>query len=255
MRSNWERLRSDLLQAACCLQASQEFRSMRDLLPIFQDFSDPCSLAAYLHKASGDLDHKDEVLRTLVECVQAEVWADTASITLWLSLWPGLDAIYQRRRSAFSASADDLTSLISEEFTRQVAYLDLGSVRRVAATLIRNIDRNVLRAWHRSRPREVLWNDERSARCTGQADVSTVNEPSRPPSASPDVISAWLDAVIGRDAQFVAAIAVMELTKNEAATQFGLEPATARKRYQRALERLREEIANHVSHRAFQTGV
>jgi RNA polymerase sigma-70 factor (ECF subfamily) len=228
---------------------------MRDLLPIFQDFSDPCSLAAYLHKASGDLDHKDEVLRTLVECVQAEVWADTASITLWLSLWPGLDAIYQRRRSAFSASADDLTSLISEEFTRQVAYLDLGSVRRVAATLIRNIDRNVLRAWHRSRLREVLWSDERSASGKAQAEALRVIEPARSPSTSPAVILAWLDAVIGRDAELVAAIAVMELTRTEAAAQFGLEPATVRKRYQRALERLREEIASHVSHRAFQTGV
>src|SRR5690606_24257308 len=93
------------------------------------------------------------VLGALVTMAQRREHPELASALLWLGLWPGLDAIYRRRLRFFIGEPDELAADLTGAFTELVARLDLGSVRRVAATLVLSTERDLMtrrkRIWAR----------------------------------------------------------------------------------------------------------
>ena len=59
---------------------------------------------------------------------------------------------------------------------------------------------------------------------------------------------AWLEPIVGADAELLLAVLVLDETQREAGHRLGLSHEAARKRFQRALTRLREHLSTSLSH-------
>ena len=107
----------------------------------------------------------------------------------------------------------------------------------VAATNARRaIQRNIERDMIRARKREVLWDREvaEEYRVTCEGSVSDA-----PAAASKILLRNDLVELIGADAALVIRVAIDGFTQAEAAAELGIPMEAARKRYQRAMKRLR----------------
>lgn len=266
MRASWEALHAGLDRSVRTLQAAQAFQQAKQQHPALAGFDEPKQLVAHLTSKAGDLDEKDRLLGTLVTLVQRREHHDLAGALLWLGLWPGLDAVYRRRLRHFLDQPDELVAELAEAFSELVERLDLTAVHRVAATLVRSAERDVMdrrkRRWaeaHRDlegEPNEPLrdpegdifsasWFDKVSLQRWAASDHEL-------PSLSFDedvaVLRAWLEPVVGADAELLLAVLVLDETQREAGERLGLSHEAARKRFQRALGRLREHLATSLSH-------
>ncbi len=107
----------------------------------------------------------------------------------------------------------------------------LGRITRVAATLLRNLERDLRRLYIR---------DDQAARLSVDMDkvehVLVEREVDRP-----DVILSAAQAALGEDGALLVAVHIAGFTQKEAADQLGISHEAARKRCQRALSRLREQ--------------
>ena len=235
MRSLWLSLHERLVLSTEDLTFQQQFRALTQSHPALGPFADPGALVEWLHGREAGPDEKNRVLAALVAAARAGGAAGgTAQTLLWLALWPGLDAVHRRKSRFFRAAPEELVSEIAGRFTAEIARLDLSRVRRVAATLVRNVERDV----------RAL-----------SGPVSADEPPDEPTPTSllglPDGVDAeWathllgerLRAWIGADADIVIAIAVIGETSDEVAARLGMSPSAVRKRYRRALARLRERL-------------
>jgi RNA polymerase sigma-70 factor (ECF subfamily) len=144
MRAGWEALHASLKASVMTLKANQQMKEVGASHAVLARFDCPEAPVAYLTEKGGDLDEKDAIYATLVTAVQsAPSWADLAQALLWLGLWPGLDAVYRRRLRHFLENPEHLVGDVSSVFTTLIRRIDLGGVRRLAATLVRNVDRDV----------------------------------------------------------------------------------------------------------------
>jgi RNA polymerase sigma-70 factor (ECF subfamily) len=266
MRASWEALHAGLDRSVRTLQADQAFQQLKQQHPELSGFDEPQQLVAHLTSKAGDLDHKDRVLGTLVRTVQQREHQGLASALLWLGLWPGLDAVYRRRLRHFLDQPDELAAQLAEAFTELVARLDLEAVHRVAATLVRSTERDVMerrkRGWAEeshglggepNEPLRDLEGDLFSARWFDKASVERWHASDHGlPRLSFDedvaVLRAWLEPIVGGDAELLVAVLVLDETQREAGERLGLTHEAARKRFQRAFGRLREHLANSLSH-------
>lgn len=207
-------------------------------------FADPAALFDALHGPGGDPAVRNAILAALVRRAQAGV--EAAGTVLLLVLWPGLDAVHRRLLRHFRGEPDVLVSDIAGRVVAGIHGLDLTRVNRVAATLIRNCERDIVRglhrAWAESR-RHITVDDE--AVC-GSRDGPEFGLPA---DLGADYAAARLvdliEPVVGADALLVVTIAVTGERQHTASEMFGLGAEAGRKRYQRALRRLRvalEEI-------------
>lgn len=179
MRARWEALHEALVRFMSTLAADRQFLHARSVTHELARFDSAAGLLEVLTSRDGDLDEKDAIYVALVRAVQERVaWSSFAMHALWCGLWPGLDAVYRRRLHGFGGEADELTSAMSSTFTTLVGRLALHRVRRVAATLIRSTERDLME--HRRRqvilvPREHLEDVdeveaiETSPRCWGSS--------------------------------------------------------------------------------------
>ena len=145
MRARWAALHSSLRAAVRSLQFDLEFHEAKRHHALLAAFSDPGRVIAYLHRHEGDLDEKDRLLGLLVHLAQRRQHRDLATTLLWLGLWPGLDAVYRRRLKYF-CDPDELVSELASAFVALVERLNLSTVTRVAATLVRSTERDVMAA-------------------------------------------------------------------------------------------------------------
>jgi len=262
MRASWEALHAGFDRSVRTLQAKQSFQKAKAHHPALVRFAQPHKLVEHLTSKSGELDEKDRIFGTLVTLVQRREQHELANALLWLGLWPGLDAIHHRRTRHFLGlgTPDDLAAEIAEAFTEEIAALDLTHVHRVAATLVRSTERRVLEG----RTRE--WTETSIVQARG--DIWALDEPppacrdSRiglPPTLSHDEelahLRAWLQPMVGQDAELVLAVLVLEETQREAGARLGLSHEAARKRFQRAFARIRQHAADSMSQFAFETRV
>ena len=167
---------------------------------------------------------------------------EPATALLHLALWPGLDAAHGRLQRYFRDAPELLVSELSGRLVDQVAQLDTGRVNRIAATIVRNIERDTTRA--------LIAGSQESRRLLepGAADAAERRSSGSPLGLPRDVptdraseiIADRLTPVIGRDADLVVDVAVNGYTLKEAAARHDLTHDAARKRYYRALGRLRE---------------
>jgi DNA-directed RNA polymerase specialized sigma24 family protein len=229
------------------LPAANQFQDLRRCEPALAPFDSAAGLLAHLAHAGGDLDHKDEIYAALVRVVQARASCPRlAHALLWCGLWPGLDRLYRRRLRYFAHDPDELTEAISVAFTALIARIDLTRVHRIAATLVRSTDRDVM--YER---RRVL--DELAVGAVGSGTALSGLAPAGdgPGEIQPTGLSfagelaalrARLVPVIGADADLVLAVLVLDTDQREAASLLGLGHDAARKRFQRAIHRLRAHL-------------
>lgn len=266
MRASWEALHAGLDRSLRTLQADQAFQQAKQQHPALAGFDEPKKLVAHLTSKLGDLDEKDRILGTLVTLVQRREHHELAIALLWLGLWPGLDAIYRRRLRRFSGELDELVADLASAFTELVERLDLDAVHRVAATLVRSTERDVMehckRAWAddahelNGEPNEPLRDLEGDIFSASWFDKASLQRWAASGNVVPGlsfdeglaVLRAWLQPIVREDAELLLAVLVLDETQREAGERLGLSHDAARKRFQRALGRLREHLAKSMSH-------
>ena len=234
---SWSGIRDDLIRSSTTLQSQRDYRAMRTAEPVLQPYADTTALLGALHHGRLDHDARNAILAALVRASQeGDRIADLALRILLLALWPGLDAIRGRCLRRGVGSRDDIASELLARTTEQVRTLDLSRVNRIAATVLRNVERDLLRAARR----ETAWQQS----C---------------PSLEPDWLEAppsWAEqlrlreelrrdlvALVGRDADLVLGVALDGASQIEMGMALGLSEPAARKRYQRAVAALRQHHA------------
>ena len=233
----WHDIRDHLMHSSSTLHFQRSFDAIRRVQPPLAPFRDPTALLDGLHLRSGAPDRKNLILLALVEAAQGDGPASDCALTLLLlALWPGLDAI--RRRSIWRGlgSADEVNSDVLARTTEAVRGLDLGRVNWIAATVLRNVERDMIRAHQREAARESLAS-------VIEPDDVPADQAGYQPTAEDAHFGDDLSKLIGTDAALVIRVAIDGFTQAEAAADLGIPMEAARKRYQRAIHRLREALA------------
>jgi RNA polymerase sigma factor (sigma-70 family) len=236
MASSWDGIRNQLIRDTSKLEFHQTFGDIRRVYKEFAHYSDPAALLDSLRRNSGTAEHKNELLAQLVRIAQSNAsQSDTALTLMLLALWPGLDAV--RRRSLWRkiGSADEVTSEILARVTDAVRSIDLQRVTHIAATILKNIERDMIRA----RRREDLLQKEVSETDPDQLVDDRGNSQA---VAGSRMLLGDIARLIGADAALVIRVAIDGLTQTEVAAELGISEPAARKRYQRAIRRLREAL-------------
>jgi DNA-directed RNA polymerase specialized sigma24 family protein len=232
----WHEIRDHLMHSSSTLSFQRSFNTLRRAKDPLAPFRDPAALLDGLHRAPGDPDDKNTILSALVEAAQNDGSASDCALTvLLLALWPGLDAI--RRRSIWRriGSADEIASDVLARTTEAVRGLDLGCVNRVAATVLRNVERDMVRARQRDAARDSLASDI-------DPDDVPADLAGRQPAAEDAHLQDDLRKLIGADAVLVIRVAIEGFSQVEVAGELGLSEAAAWKRYQRAMRKLRDAL-------------
>jgi RNA polymerase sigma-70 factor (ECF subfamily) len=202
---------------------------------------------------SPDLDAKDRVLACLVESVHAAPGqGGVATALLWLSLWPALDRAFRRQvRQQRPEEVDpgEIVSAIWDGFWLAVDRADLGRIHRVAATLTRNTERILQEAKARDADGRRRTGELPEDDCFESTEPPVTSDPSPwwfPPGLSrEDEAERLRDFVVGivcGDAELVIGAAVYDESHRELAERLGITHEVARKRYIRAIKRLRTHI-------------
>jgi RNA polymerase sigma-70 factor (ECF subfamily) len=244
MRAPWHALHSNLLRTSDTLSFQQRFRRIREASDALRRFPDPAAVLDHLHAQDGDAAEKNAILAALLEAAQdSGDCGQTADVLLLLALWPGLDAIYRRLVRHFRGDPEALVSEISCRMALGIRRLDPGRVTWIAATLIRNTERDIRRGLR------AAWADQ-AQRGPLPEDLARPDPPSPlalpegiAPEAAAGLVADRLRPIVGADAVLVAAVAILGERQQEAAARLGLSHEAGRKRYRRALERLRPAFA------------
>lgn len=232
----WHAIRDHLMQSSSTLSFQRGFDTIRRAQDPLAPFRDPAALLDGLHRSSGNSDDKNLILSALVEAAQGNGPASDCALTLLLlALWPGLDAI--RRRSIWRriGTADEIASDVLARTTEAVRSLDLGRVNWIAATVLRNVERDMIRARRRDAARESVASDI-------EPDDVPADHVGRQSSAEDAHLRDDLRKLLGDDALLVIRVAIEGFSQAEAGAELGLTEAAARKRYQRAMRRLHDAL-------------
>lgn len=222
----------------------KKFNALREAAELQIRCADPVALLEHMHDPGGDPEQKDHILRSLTLVAQSKApEAEAAMILMHLALWPGLDHARGRLWRFFHGDPDELTAAISAEFTHQIGRLRLDMVNRIAATIVRNVERDVRRQRIRELSRQSetdAYDDDLQAASSGPCELSLLTDIHDHDDLKR--LEARVARLIGEDAALVIEIAVCGAPQREAAERFGLSHDAARKRYQRALARLRTSL-------------
>jgi hypothetical protein len=262
MRSEWEALHTGLVRTIGTKQAKRLFDGLRRRGTAISKFDAPRELVEYLAHPGGDLDEKDLVLTELATVTTAGPTASLAMALLLLGLWPGLDAVFGRRARFCHDQTGELAAEMVASFTDHVRRLNPERVRRVAATLVRSTERDVLRASIRDLrrrrhvsgvPIEVAENIVAAASGVDESPSRSKAASSLCPKASNDsldeqiaVLRSWLADLIGREADLVIDAILLRRTRLELGAERGIGKWAARKRLQRALLRVRKRLEGQI---------
>lgn len=238
MSLSWNALHAGLRADIARHRFLTGFRSLTRTRPDLTSFLEPQALLDHQHRVSvAAKPDRDSIIRALVGAVQAgDDSASTAQTVLLLALWPGLDAV--RGRLLRFRRTEDIASDFLGAFIDEVGRINLDRVNRVASTMLRNLERDLKRAWQA----EVL----HRADCYDDELELDDTDPTHPVSGRPshddclDDNRRWprVRQVIGSDADLVWRVAVEGYSQAEAGRFQGLAPDAARKRFQRAMTRL-----------------
>ncbi|AUM73573.1 RNA polymerase sigma factor [Paracoccus jeotgali] len=232
----WHEIRDHLMHSSSNLHFQRSFDAVRREQAALAPFRDPAALLDGLHRKTGDPARKNVILSALVRAAQGDgLVSDCALTMLLLALWPGLDAI--RRRSIWRrlGTADEVASDVLARTTEAVRSLDLGRVNWIAATVLRNVERDMIRARQRDQAREHLADgaDPDEVADSGDSGIG---------AAGYARLNGTVRKLLGDDALLVIRVAIEGFSQAEVAVELGLTEAAARKRYQRAMRRLHDAL-------------
>jgi DNA-directed RNA polymerase specialized sigma24 family protein len=241
MHTTWGDVREELLHSIGTLAAQQEFLEVCAHHPPLAAYTSPSAVVGYLARREGDPVRKNATLAALVQAVQRREDRGLCLELLWLGLWPGLDAVCRRRQSHFESS-EDFLSAISSAFVGLVAKLNLQTVHWVAASLVRSTERDLM---------SELRHEWATAVITTPFDHGESWEapPVRDQATESNLRNAHelLRCVAGRDGDLLFRVLVLGEEQGEAGEELGLTKAAARKRFARALPRVRERLRRLLS--------
>jgi len=242
--------------------SSDRFRGAFEVLqaahPEIAGFRTPRDLVAHQHSKVPGAERHDQVLLALVAAYQQGASSrETAGPLLFVSLYPGLTSVHQTALRWYRAEGDCAADLCLAFFER-VSHWDLHRASGLAGRL----QLDTLRALHRQRRREVS-DLIRGTAAAAAAEASLDSGQSEEASASvfwalqagdglayePDEVEvqgarSWLATRGSLDADDVELAVLRLLCRlpwDTVAERLGMKPESARKRLQRALERLRED--------------
>ena len=198
----WHEIRDHLMHSSSNLHFQRSFDAIRRAQAALAPFRDPAALLDGLHRTPGDQGQKNVILSALVGAAQGDGPASDCALTLLLlALWPGLDAI--RRRSIWRriGTADEVASDVLGRTTEAVRGLDLSRVNWIAATVLRNVERDMIRARQREAERESATNDI-------EPDDVPTDQAGRQPAAEDAHLQDDLRKLIGADALLVIRVAI-----------------------------------------------
>ncbi|MHB1101692.1 MAG: RNA polymerase sigma factor [Devosia sp.] len=233
----WHEIRDHLMHSSSNLHFQRSFDAVRLTQAALTPFRDPAALLDGLHRTSGDPVRKNLMLSALVEAAQGDGPASDCGLTLLLlALWPGIDAI--RRRSIWRriGTADEVASDVLARTTEAVRSLDMGRVNWIAATVLRNVERDMIRARQRDAAREHLASGANPDEVADSGDSGIG-------AAGYARLNGAVRELLGDDALLVIRVAIEGFSQAEVAVELGLTEAAARKRYQRAMRRLHDALA------------
>lgn len=153
----WHEIRDHLMHSSSNLHFQRSFDAVRRGQAALAPFRDPAALLDGLHRTPGDQGQKNVILSALVRAAQGDGPASDCALTLLLlALWPGLDAI--RRRSLWRrlGTGDEVASDVLARTTEAIRGLNLGRVNWIAATVLLNVERDMIRVRQRDQAREHL---------------------------------------------------------------------------------------------------
>lgn len=231
----WHEIRDHLMLSSSTLNFQRNFEALRRTSEPLAHFADPAALLDTLHVGGRAPDQKNQLLVALVGAAQSDDATSDCALTLMLlALWPGLDAV--RRRSIWRrvGTGDEVSSEILARASEAIRGLDLQRVNWIAATILRNIERDLIR----TRQREDRQQSLRSQ--TDPDEIPTDGQASA--NASSALLHRDLVRIVGTDADLVIRVAIDGFSQSEVATELGLSEAATRKRYQRATRRLRDAL-------------
>ncbi|MFN7167956.1 MAG: RNA polymerase sigma factor [Pannonibacter sp.] len=232
----WHEIRDHLMQSSSNLHFQRSFDAIRRAQAAFAPFRDPAALLDGLHSTPGDPARKNQILSALVRAAQSDGPASDCALTLLLlALWPGLDAIRHRSIWRRIGAADEVASDVLARTIEAIRSLDLGRINWIAATVLRNVERDMIRVRQRDQARERL---------ASGADTDEVadNGGSGIGAAGYARLNGALRKLLGDDALLVIRVAIEGFSQAEVAVELDLTEAAARKRYQRAMRRLHDAL-------------
>ena len=146
----WHEIRDHLMQSASTLGFQRHFEQLGLDQPALRRFVDPAAVLEYLHRSSDAPEHKNDVLAALILAAQAASPAGRCAQTvLLLALWPGLDGVRRRLIWRWKRPPEDIAADVMATACNAIAVMTLSRVNRVAATLLRNVERDVGRSLRR----------------------------------------------------------------------------------------------------------
>lgn len=222
------------MHSSSTLNFQRGFDTVRSRHRELTRFADPAALLDHLHRGDAPSDKKKIILAGLIDSAKSNDRAGDCALTIMLlALWPGLDGVFRRSRARRLGHADVIASEILARATLSIRELDLAQVNWIAATILKNVERDLLRAIKRENLRQQQ-QDEFDADTHGaMIEVADDDTP-------PERLLAELTCLTGTDACLVIRVVVEGCTQAEAGKEIGLSEPAARKRFQRALKRLRD---------------
>jgi hypothetical protein len=246
MRSRWEGIHKGLLRSAGGLNAAKQFARWRTRNSMLETFADPMSLVGYLSQPEGDLDEKDRIIWLLIDEARRGEAPSLAQAILFLGLWRALDAIFVRRSALFRQRGADLDAELVDGFIEQLGRLDPARVKRVAATLVRNTERDVVvsRTHELARSaRAVVVTPDVALAPPIEPEASPFNQhPDQTDEAAVGAIALWLERVTGPDAYLVVDVVLRGRDRAALASARGISRKALNKRVERALARARRVL-------------
>ncbi|PKP85703.1 MAG: hypothetical protein CVT80_01030 [Alphaproteobacteria bacterium HGW-Alphaproteobacteria-2] len=232
----WHEIRDHLMNSSSTLSFQHNFDAIRrSNVPLWR-FGDPAALLDALHVGGRAPDDKNRLLVALVGVAQSGGETSDCALTLMLlALWPGLDAV--RRRSIWRriGTGDEVASEILARASEAIRCLDLQRVNWIAATILRNIERDLIRTRQREDRHQSLRSEADPDEIPTDGEVQSADD-------SPELLHGDLVRIVGSDADLVIRVAIDGFSQAEVASEMGLTEAATRKRYQRATRRLRDVL-------------
>jgi len=234
MSSSWHEFHEHLVQSSSTLNFNRGFSALRSNHPALSGFADPAALLDHLHRGTAPPDQKNLILTGLIVSAKGDSRSGDCALTLMLlALWPGLDGVFRRSRARRLGHTDELASEILARATQSIRELDLTQVNRIAATVLMNVERDVRRSFYRESDRQAQQVEFDTDLHGGIVDFDDTD-------VSPKQLLAELTDLIGVDADLVLRVVIDGFTQAEAGKEIGLSEPAARKRFQRAIRRLRD---------------